>query len=139
MPERDLKTFVDSKKHEICELERRLEPYDEVIKERDCLQKVYGGIDQWKECKVNHFNTVNTELLATYNQLMDKYKFILAEEQKWKILFNEQQVLKVSATDQLETLKLNETRLQCELAESEKNVASILDELNCVKVSDYIS
>lgn len=131
----DLRDSIASQNKKICHLQKKLENYLEVVVERDSLQELCYGFDQWKNEIENHHKKIYCELNTALDLQKERFSKVLAAEREWENMVTELQYSHDCMCNQLKTHKSNEHRLQSQLAESEKSLECVQDELCRTKVS----
>lgn len=112
-----------------------MENYLEVVVERDSLQELCDGFDQWKNEIENHHKKIYCELNTALELQKERFSKVLAAERKWENMVTELQYSHDCMSNQLKTHKSNEHKLQSQLAESENSLERVQDEFCRTKVS----
>lgn len=127
--------MINAQNKRIDHLQSKLENYLEVVVERDGLQELCDGLDQWKDDIESHHKKIYGELKSALNLQKEKLSRVSAAERKREETIVTLQDAFDCVSEKLKTSELNENRLQFQLTECETNLERVQDELRRTKVS----
>lgn len=131
----DINHILTCKNEEICMLKRRLEKYDELADERNCLRNMINELEQCKKQSDCDNKKMFQELLTKFDAQSNKLKKMANAECDWKTKNCELQNVNDCMNDQLHNLKSHFNQIQFKLSETEKSLKCTQKELCNLKVN----
>lgn len=131
----DLEDVIAYQKEYICHINKKLEDFESVVRERDDLRELYKQFGKNNDEMKIQSRQVFEDLLSSYEIQTETLKKVATAEYQCE-LRNEKLEDKISDIDhELKILKCSENKLQSELADSENNLKCVQNELCTTKVN----
>ncbi|XP_025202158.1 spindle pole body component 110-like [Melanaphis sacchari] len=130
----ELKEIISCQKEKIGKLNTKLVEFDEVVSERNNLQKLYKQFEQSNEDSNKKFYKKSfNELLGRCDVISKKFKKAADTEYQWELKCRKLEDDNNGLNRQLRILKFNENKLQSEFAEIETTLKFVQRELCTTK------
>lgn len=134
----ELKTIISFQNNLICKLKKKIKAFDEIVTEKDNLQKSVNEFELWKEKNDVFRKKVFDELMSSFENQSDMLKKANCAKYDWQAKHNKLEDVYDCINDQLKILKSNKNNLEAKLEDSEQNVKCLQKELRYTKVNIYI-